>query len=103
MTKGHWQIYDHTKKRKKGIESGDSETFPISKVPKHVINTALKLSHHVGDSLYGVDLKEKNGKAYVIEINDNPNIDTDVEDAIAGMDLYHNIIHEFIRRIEEKR
>lgn len=103
MTKGHWQIYDHTKKRKKGIESGDSETFPISKVPKHVINTALKLSHHVGDSLYGVDLKEKNGKAYVIEINDNPNIDTNVEDAIAGMDLYHNVIHEFVRRIEAKR
>lgn len=103
MTKGHWQIYDHTKKRKKGIESGDSETFPISKVPKHVISTALKLSHHVGDSLYGVDLKEKNGKAYVIEINDNPNIDSNVEDAIAGMDLYHNIIHEFVRRIEEKR
>lgn len=103
MTKGHWQIYDHTKKRKKGIESGDSETFPISKVPKHVINTALKLSHHVGDSLYGVDVKEKNGKAYVIEINDNPNIDTNVEDAIAGMDLYHNVIHEFVRRIEENR
>lgn len=103
MTKGHWQIYDHTKKVKKGIESGDSETFPISKVPKHVISTALKLSHQVGDSLYGVDLKEKDGKAYVIEINDNPNIDTDVEDAIAGMDLYHNIIHEFVRRIEEKK
>lgn len=103
MTKGHWQIYDHTKKMKKGIESGDSETFPISKVPKHVISTALKISHQVGDSLYGVDLKERDGKAYVIEINDNPNIDTDVEDAIAGMDLYHNIIHEFVRRIEAKR
>ena len=103
MTKGHWQIYDHTKKVKKGIESGDAETFPISKVPKNVINTALKLAHQVGDSLYGVDLKEKNGKAYVIEINDNPNIDSNVEDAIAGMDLYHNIIHEFVRRIEVKK
>jgi glutathione synthase/RimK-type ligase-like ATP-grasp enzyme len=103
MTKGHWQIYDHAKKMKKGIEMGDAETFPISKVPKHVITTALKLSHHVGDSLYGVDLKEKDGKAYVIEINDNPNIDSEVEDAISGMDLYHNIIHEFIRRIEVKK
>lgn len=103
MTKGHWQIYDHTKKMKKGIESGDSETFPISKVPKNVIQTALKLSHQIGNSLYGVDLKEKNGKAYVIEINDNPNIDSNVEDAIAGMDLYHNIIHDFVRRIEEKK
>lgn len=103
MTKGHWQIYDHSRKRKHGIESGDSETLPISKVPKHVIHTALKLSHQMGNSLYGVDLKEKNGMAYAIEINDNPNIDSNVEDAIAGMDLYHNIIHEFVRRIEEKK
>jgi glutathione synthase/RimK-type ligase-like ATP-grasp enzyme len=100
MTKGHWQIYDHSKKADK---TGDAETFPISKVPKHVVSTALKLSHLVGNSLYGVDLKEKDGKAYVIEINDNPNIDSDVEDAISGMDLYNNIINEFIRRIEEKK
>jgi glutathione synthase/RimK-type ligase-like ATP-grasp enzyme len=103
MTKGHWQIYDHTKKLKKGPESGKAETFPISKVPKHVLSTALKLSHQMGNSLYGVDLKEKNGKAFVIEINDNPNIDSNVEDAISGMDLYHNIIHDFVKRIEEKK
>ena len=103
MTKGHWQIYDHNKKMKRGIAVGEAETFPISKVPKNVISTALKLSHHVGNSLYGVDVKEKNGKAYVIEINDNPNIDGNVEDAILGMDLYINIINEFVRRIEEKK
>ena len=103
MTKGHWQIYNHSKKVKDSVQMGDAATFPISQVPKHIVNTALKLSSQVGNSLYGVDLKEKDGKAYVIEINDNPNIDSDVEDAIAGMDLYHNIIHEFIRRIEEKR
>lgn len=103
MSKGHWQIYDHNKKAKKGYETGMAETFPISKVPKYVISTALKISHHVGNSLYGVDLKERDGKAYVIEINDNPNIDSDVEDAISGMDLYNNIILEFIRRIEEKK
>lgn len=101
MTKGHWQIYNHAKKGDE--QTGDAETFPISKVPKNVINTALKISHHVGNSLYGVDLKERNGKAYVIEINDNPNIDDGVEDAILGMDLYSNIINEFVRRIEEKQ
>lgn len=103
MTKGHWQIYDHTKKLKKGPETGDTETFPISKVPKHVLSTALKLSYQMGDGLYGVDLKEKDGKAFVIEINDNPNIDSNVEDAISGMDLYHNIIFDFVKRIEEKK
>jgi glutathione synthase/RimK-type ligase-like ATP-grasp enzyme len=103
MTKGHWQIYNHEKREKNGVQVGRAETFPISKVPKYVLNAALKISHHVGNSLYGVDVKERDGKAYIIEINDNPNIDSDVEDAIAGMDLYHNIIHEFIRRIEEKK
>jgi glutathione synthase/RimK-type ligase-like ATP-grasp enzyme len=102
MTKGHWQIYNHDKNKKED-QSGMSETFPISKVPKHVLSTALKMSHHVGNSLYGVDLKERDKKAYVIEINDNPNIDSDVEDAIAGMDLYHNVIHEFVRRIEANK
>ncbi len=102
MTKGHWQIYDHGKKKEKD-KTGEAETLPLGKVPKHVLNTAIKISHHVGNSLYGVDLKEKNGKAYVIEVNDNPNIDSNVEDAIAGPDLYHNIIHEFVRRIEEKK
>jgi glutathione synthase/RimK-type ligase-like ATP-grasp enzyme len=57
----------------------------------------------VGTSLYGIDLKEKNGKTYVIKINDNPNIDSIFEDTIAGKDLYHNIIHDFVSRIEEKR
>jgi glutathione synthase/RimK-type ligase-like ATP-grasp enzyme len=103
MTKGHWQIYNHANRDKNGVQVGNAETFPISKVPKHVLSTALKISHLVGNSLYGVDIKERDGKAYVIEINDNPNIDSDVEDAISGMDLYQNIIHEFVRRIEEKQ
>lgn len=103
MTKGHWQIYNHEKKVKNTVQSGDTETLPISQVPKHVIQTALKMSNLIGDSLYGVDLKEKDKKAYIIEINDNPNIDHNIEDAIAGMDLYQNVIHEFVRRIEAKQ
>lgn len=55
----------------------------------------------VGDSLYGVDIKERDGKAYVIEINDNPNIDSEVEDLILGDDLYLKIIQEFVNRIEK--
>lgn len=102
MTKGHWQIYNHDKNKKED-QTGMSETFPISKVPKYVLSTALKMAHQVGNSLYGVDLKEKDKKAYVIEINDNPNIDSNVEDAIAGMDLYHNVINEFVRRIEANK
>lgn len=100
MTKGHWQIYNHEHKNKRGYDVGRFESLPISKVPKYVISTALKMAHQVGDSLYGVDIKEKDGKAYVIEINDNPNIDSDVEDLILGDDLYIKIIQDFVNRIE---
>ena len=89
--------------RAKKESEGATETFPISKVPKHVVSTALKIAREIGTGLYGVDVKERNGKAYVIEINDNPNIDDGVEDAIAGEDLYYNIMHEFVRRTEEKK
>lgn len=103
MTKGHWQIYNHGFDNKRGYDIGKFETLPISKVPKYVIHTAIKMANQVGDSLYGVDIKERDGKAYVVEINDNPNIDSDVEDLILGQDLYQKVILDFIRRIEEKR
>lgn len=101
MIKGHWQIYNHEHQNKKGYDVGRFESFPISRVPKYVINTAIKMAHQVGDSLYGVDIKERDGKAYVIEINDNPNIDSDVEDQILGDDLYNKIIQDFVNRIEK--
>jgi len=50
--------------------------------------------------LYGVDLKEVNGKGYVIEVNDNPNIDSGVEDKFLGRELYSLIMQEFKRRLE---
>ncbi len=104
MTKNHWQIYNHDKKNKKNQpDPGRYETFPISRVPKHVLSSALKVSHQIGKGLYGVDIKERDTKAYIIEVNDNPNIDSDVEDAIMGEDLYYNIIQEFVRRIEMKK
>lgn len=101
MTKGHWQIYNHEHNNKKGYDVGRFESLPISRVPKYVISTAIKMAHQVGDSLYGVDIKERDGKAYVIEINDNPNIDSDVEDLILGDDLYIKIIQDFVNRIEQ--
>jgi glutathione synthase/RimK-type ligase-like ATP-grasp enzyme len=41
--------------------------------------------------------------AFVIEVNDNPNIDAGVEDATLGDGLYRLILEEFIRRIETLR
>ncbi len=98
MSKGHWQIYNW-KGEKEGA-SGDWETIDISSVPEEVVNTALKASALIGDGLYGVDLKMIGGKVYVVEVNDNPNIDADIEDAVLRDQLYDLIINSLYNRIE---
>ncbi len=99
MSKGHWQIYDHVDSDQ--IKSGGFEALAVSKAPKKVIKTALKATQAIGNGLYGVDLKEKDGEIYVIEVNDNPNIDSGVEDAFLGDDLYLKIMEEFYDLIDE--
>lgn len=101
MSEGHWQIYNHH--QDKESTAGKSETLALKDVPEYILHEASKLSVHIGDGLYGVDLKEKNQKAYIVEINDNPNIDAHIEDAIEGMRLYDRLIKEFIRRIEARK
>jgi glutathione synthase/RimK-type ligase-like ATP-grasp enzyme len=44
-----------------------------------------------------------NGDVYVIEINDNPNIDADVEDDVLKDELYTKIIRSLKNRIEINR
>ena len=100
MAKGHWQIYNHGDNGKS--IAGLSETIPIYKVPHQVLRTAVKATELIGDGLYGVDLKVVNGKAVVIEINDNPSIDHGIEDAILGDELYYRILNYFVRAMEMK-
>ena len=52
------------------------ESIPPEEVPKQVVELGLKAATAVGNGLYGVDLKESNGKVYVIEVNDNPSMET---------------------------
>lgn len=99
MARNHWQIYNHNAKR---FFSGGFETLPTFEVPKAVLDAALKASKIIGNGLYGVDVKEVNGKAYVLEVNDNPSLDHKVEDAYLGDELYMQIMGEFHRRLETK-
>ena len=101
MAKGHWQIIDYGKAGK--IREGNADAIPIEDVPKPVLDTALKAANLIGDGLYGVDLKQVGKKVYVIEVNDNPNIDAGMEDRILKDELYHRVVQSFIRRIEQKK
>ena len=98
MSVNHWQIYNW---KVKGDEnSGDSDTLAIEDVPETVVKTALKAASLIGDGLYGVDLKMIGDKVYVVEVNDNPNIDAGIEDLVLGDRLYDVVIDSFINRIE---
>ncbi len=98
MARGHWQIYNWG--AKKSQEVGDFETLAVDKAPQHIVETAVKATKLIGNGLYGVDIKEVDGKAYVIEINDNPNIDAGVEDKILGDTLYEAVISSFKTRLD---
>ncbi|MGY0614998.1 RimK family protein [Vibrio sp. FJH11] len=98
MSRGHWQIYKHHDTGK--VTSGGFETLDIKNAPKAVIDAAIKAANLIGSGIYGVDVKEIDDKAYVIEVNDNPSIDHHVEDAFLGDLLYDRIVTEFLRRIQ---
>ena len=101
MAKDHWQIYNWDSPDKTKLE-GDSDTVPLDTVPDGVMKTALKATRLIGDGFYGVDIKSHGNKHYVIEINDNPSIESNVEDQIAGESLYQNIMAVFLQRIRRK-
>ncbi|MGD8309435.1 MAG: RimK family protein [Chromatiales bacterium] len=99
MAAEHWQIIDHSGPARK---EGGADTLPVEAVPARVVRTALKAANLIGDGLYGVDLKETRDGVLVIEVNDNPNIDTGIEDRVAGEGLYRAVIEELVRRIDAR-
>jgi glutathione synthase/RimK-type ligase-like ATP-grasp enzyme len=101
MAAGHWQIVknDHEGLRR----YGKFETIPVEIAPRHVVRAARRAASLIGDGLYGVDVKQTNGASFVIEVNDNPNIDAGVEDRVLKTDLYRRIMELFLRRIERRK
>ena len=76
-----------------------TETLRIEDAPPAVIKTAVDAAKLIGNSLYGVDIKEINGVPCIIEVNDNPSLDAGIEDEVLGMELYTTILKEFRDRI----
>jgi glutathione synthase/RimK-type ligase-like ATP-grasp enzyme len=98
MAKDHWQI---ARRFDSGFTRyGKVEAVPIASVPEAVARIAIEAVSPIGDSLYGVDVKETADGPLVIEVNDNPNIEAGYEDAVEGDRIYDEIIGFFLRRIE---
>lgn len=99
MAPDHWQI---VKRDDVGVHEGDSENMLVGDAPSDVVKLATRAANLIGDGLYGVDLKVVRGKAVVIEINDNPNLDAGVEDEALGDELYRRIMQHFFWKLESR-
>ena len=101
MAAKHWQIVNW--KGSGGVRVGKWDCVPLDKVPPVVLKTALRAAGVIGSGLYGVDLKLVGGKCLVIEVNDNPSLETGVEDLILGDALYRRIMRTMFERVLLKK
>jgi len=99
MAKGHWQIVHQ---QGTGTRYGDVEPVPLDRTPKAVLEVAVKAARLIGDGLYGVDLKEVNGRVVVMEVNDNPNLDAGYEDGILKDQLWDDLVRWFRIRLDRR-
>lgn len=97
MAANHWQIVNW--KAAGSPEEGEADTIAIEEAPKALLDLAVKATSLIGNGLYGVDIKQRGKKFYVIEINDNPNLDDGIEDKVLKQQLYINIMQEFMNRL----
>jgi glutathione synthase/RimK-type ligase-like ATP-grasp enzyme len=102
MAGSHWQIIERDTL---GVKTGEglSETMAVVDAPGAIVRTALRAASLVGDGFYGVDLKQTGRKVFVIEVNDNPNVDTGVEDDVLKDELYRQIMKVILTRIERRK
>lgn len=99
MATGHWQIV-----RSEGSETryGKVETLALADAPPDVVELGVKAASLIGDGLYGVDIKPVDGRLLVMEINDNPNVDGGIEDAVIKDTLYDEVARWFRTRLDAR-
>jgi glutathione synthase/RimK-type ligase-like ATP-grasp enzyme len=100
MARNHWQVIKRDTAGKKF--EGGFETLPVELAPRQVVRTALKAAELIGNGLYGVDIKQIGKSCFVMEVNDNPNVDAGIEDLVVKNALYEKIMEVFLKRIISK-
>jgi glutathione synthase/RimK-type ligase-like ATP-grasp enzyme len=102
MVPGHWQIILHGDQKHEFVE-GKTEALSVGEAPDRVVKIALRAAKLIGDGFYGVDIKQLGKRLYVIEINDNPNVDAGNEDSVLKDALYREVMGVFLKRIEARK
>jgi glutathione synthase/RimK-type ligase-like ATP-grasp enzyme len=99
MARGHWQIVKH---RPDGSSrEGGFRTFGLDQAPPEVIEMAVRAARPIGAGFYGVDLKQTDDGVMVMEVNDNPNLEHGIEDAVGKDEIWIRILKWFIERFEQ--
>lgn len=101
MARYHWQIVKHNTGGKPPRE-GAAKAFSLADAPPDVLDIGLKAANCIGDGLYGVDLKQTDDGIFVIEVNDNPNLEHGYEDAAEKDEVWLQLTQWFITRLEKK-
>ena len=97
MAKQHWQIVKH--EADGTATEGSFNSMSLGEAPPAVIDIGLRAASLIGDGLYGVDIKETPDGFFVVEINDNPNIEHGVEDASEKDQVWFELTRWFIDRL----
>jgi glutathione synthase/RimK-type ligase-like ATP-grasp enzyme len=100
MAKKHWQIVNHDRRGRP--DEGGFRAFTLDNTPAAVIDSAVRAARCIGDGLYGVDLKETADGVFVIEVNDNPNLDHGCEDSGEKDQVWARLTQWFIDRLERQ-
>jgi len=100
MAQGHWQIVKEEESSERVY--GRVEARALDNVPAQAIDVAVRAARLIGDGLYGVDVKEVGGRFLVMEVNDNPTIESGEEDTVLGNALYAGIAQWFRVRLDAR-
>ena len=88
MARGHWQIVQARTENGGRGRAGEDGSVARRRAGSRSGRTAARA---VGPDLYGVDIKETERGMVVIEVNDNPNLDHDVEDATGKDEVWTRV------------
>jgi glutathione synthase/RimK-type ligase-like ATP-grasp enzyme len=98
MAEKHWQIVKHEADGS-AIEGG-SRALAFEETPAEVLDVGVRAARLIGNGLYGVDIKQNAEGVFVIEVNDNPNIEHGIEDQVMKDAVWAGIARWFFARLD---
>jgi glutathione synthase/RimK-type ligase-like ATP-grasp enzyme len=102
MARRHWQIINPNG-HVEATRNGRTEAVAVEMAPTKVVKAARRAANLIGAGLYGVDVKQVGDAVYVMEVNENPNIEAGVEDAALRDELYLRLMRVLLARVELRK